>query len=76
MIPIDGTGYVVRPLDGVNGVRRNLLARTGWPGPILSLPKIASFNPLDLPDVLIFRIRVAAPRGRARATAPSPTPDQ
>jgi len=24
---IDGTGYVVSPLDGVNGVRRNLLAR-------------------------------------------------
>jgi hypothetical protein len=23
---IDGTGYVVSPLDGVNGVRRNLLA--------------------------------------------------
>src|SRR5258707_11105607 len=26
---IDGTGYVVSPLDGVNGVRRNLLARIG-----------------------------------------------
>jgi len=26
---IDGTGYVVSPLDGVNGARRNLLARIG-----------------------------------------------
>jgi hypothetical protein len=26
---IGGTGYVVSPLDGVNGVRRNLLARIG-----------------------------------------------
>jgi hypothetical protein len=26
---IDGTGYVVSRLDGVNGVRRNLLARIG-----------------------------------------------
>jgi len=26
---IDGRGYVVSPLDGVNGVRRNLLARIG-----------------------------------------------
>jgi len=26
---IDGTGYVVFPLGGVNGVRRNLLARIG-----------------------------------------------
>jgi len=26
---IGGTGYVVFPLDGVNGVRRNLLARIG-----------------------------------------------
>mgnify|MGYP003694784357 CR=1 FL=1 len=26
---IDGTGYVVSPLDGVNGVRRNLIARIG-----------------------------------------------
>jgi hypothetical protein len=23
----DGTGYVVSPLDGINGVRRNLIAR-------------------------------------------------
>jgi hypothetical protein len=27
---IGGTGYVVSPLDGVNGARRNLLARIGW----------------------------------------------
>jgi len=26
---IDATGYVVSPLDAVNGVRRNLLARIG-----------------------------------------------
>jgi hypothetical protein len=26
---IDGTGYVVSPLDGVNRVRRNLLAGIG-----------------------------------------------
>jgi hypothetical protein len=26
---IDGAGYVVFPLDGVNGVRRNLFARIG-----------------------------------------------
>src|SRR5258708_26711778 len=26
---IDGTGYIVSPLDGVNGVRGNLLARAG-----------------------------------------------
>jgi flagellar basal body P-ring protein FlgI len=26
---IDSTGYVVSPLDGVNGVRRNLLAGIG-----------------------------------------------
>jgi hypothetical protein len=26
---IDGTGYVVSPLDGVNGARRNLLAGIG-----------------------------------------------
>jgi hypothetical protein len=29
---IDGTGYVVSPLDGVNGVRHNLLARIGLAG--------------------------------------------
>jgi hypothetical protein len=28
---IDGTGYVVSPRDGVNGVRRNPLARIGLP---------------------------------------------
>jgi hypothetical protein len=27
---IDGTGYVVSPLDGVNGARRNLFARIGF----------------------------------------------
>jgi hypothetical protein len=29
---IGGTGYVVSPLDGVNGARRNLLARIGLSG--------------------------------------------
>jgi len=29
VIWIDDTGYVVFPLDGVNGVRRSLLARIG-----------------------------------------------
>jgi hypothetical protein len=31
MTRIDGTGYVVFPIDAVNGVRRSLFARIGLP---------------------------------------------
>jgi hypothetical protein len=50
--PIDGAGYVVRPRDGVNGVR------------CISLPELDEQQNLtiDLPDGLIFGIRVKPPR--------------
>jgi len=72
---IDGTGYVVSPLDGVNGVRRNLLARIGLPVGTrhridarpahFKAPKSVVFGPL--PTTATSKVRKFTLRERARS---------
>src|SRR6267142_4783930 len=53
---IGGTGYVVFPLDGVNGVRRNLLARIGL---LVGCRVQTGVSAPEPPRTLVFSLEVS-----------------